>query len=247
MSYIFLCNKQWTFHEIRDLGKNKLNALTTFEQQILAPAHAWLNGQQAFTLQTSGSTGKPKSITFSREQIQKSVRQTVRAFNLQTGQLLFCPLAVNYVAGFMMLMRGLVHNMPVYFVEPGKNPISQEILHEKFHFAAFIPLQLKTILEAGGQYQDFINKLDTIILGGGPVDPALADQLQYLHPVIYHTYGMTETLTHVAIRCLNPERWETYQALNGVSFDQDQDERLIIHTPIWEESITTNYYIQLLN
>ncbi len=244
MSYIYVMDEVWPFDQIQSARRDALSQNTTDKKAILLLAHDWLNGQNYFELTTSGSTGKPKVFTFSRAQIKESVQQTVRTFGLEPGNTLLNPLSVDYVAGFMMLMRGLVNKMPVYCFKPSRSPIPETFLRQSFALAAFVPLQIKTLLKE--EKQVFLNHIANILIGGGPLSYSLEKSLSQLKTHVYHTYGMTETLTHVAVREIAPERREAYRALPGIGFETDQNKRLIIYTSLWQDPIHTNDRVNLI-
>lgn len=245
MSYIWINGKYWNFNSIKALRIENLANYSKLEKDTLTIAHKWLNNESHFSLQTSGSSGSPQTLTFSRGQILKSVEQTTKAFHLQPGDKVLNPLSSGYVAGFMMLMRGLVHAMPVFCVEPSRTPYPDSLVNENLDFAAFVPLQMQNLLENG--YQAQLNQMKAIIIGGGPMNPQLENQIKELTTPAYHTYGMTETLTHVAIRQITPTQENSYQALPGNQFRQGNSEQLIIHTPLWSNPITTNDRVELID
>jgi len=245
MSFIYINERYWPFEAIQNSSINEWQTYPAFERYILEAARQWLSGQKTFQLQTSGSTGKPRGFSFSREQIQRSVQQTADTFGLVQGEALLNPLSIESVAGFMMLMRGLVCRMPVYCVEPGRAPLPEALRDCAFSFAAFVPLQLKTLLARG--YAPSLNAIKTIITGGGPVNAELEQAVRQLTTTVYHTYGMTETLTHVATRQLCPERKSAYTGVAGVHFEQTAEACLLIHTPLWQEPVATNDRIRLID
>ena len=213
---------------------------TPYEGEALAFCRAWLNGQTEFTLHTSGSTGTPKPIRLTRAQMQASAHLTGQTLGLQAGDAALVCLNIRYVAGVMMLVRGLELGLPMTIIEPASNPL----LHfdtERFAFTALVPLQLQTILEASSS-ADLPNKLATlnsmkaILVGGTATSPALEKAIQVITAPVYATYGMTETVSHIALRRLNgSDASELFTALNGV--DLGTDDRGCLHIT----SATTNF------
>lgn len=212
-------------------------------------AQSWLQHQSTYQLQSSGSTGKPKQLSFEREQIKQSAQQTVDQFNLKKEDCLLCCLSVDYVAGFMMVMRAVSQDMNLWVVPPSGNPLEALTSSHAFDFAAMVPLQLATILnKANDQEMKHMNQAKAVILGGAPVNQKLIQQTQHLTTQVHQTYGMTETLTHVAVRHLNgQEDRPPFQALKGVEFEQDERGCLIIHSPIVDEPIVTNDLAELID
>ncbi len=211
---------------------------TPYEAEALAFCQAWLTGQKNFTLHTSGSTGTPKPITLTREQMQASARLTGRTLGLLPGDTALVCLNIRYVAGIMMLVRGLELELPMTIIEPEANPFTDFTPGpNSFAFTALVPLQLQTILSTGDESQlALLNGMKAILVGGAATSPVLEQALQSITAPIYATYGMTETVSHIALRRLNgPNRSESFTALDGV--DLGVDERGCLHIT----SAATNY------
>ena len=75
-------------------------------------------------MRTSGSTGDPKPITLRREQMIASAQATGAALDLRPGCRALVCLPTSYIAGRMMLVRGLVLDMEMTVVEPTSNPFA---------------------------------------------------------------------------------------------------------------------------
>jgi len=145
---------------------------------------------------TSGTTGTPKEISFSKEQIRKSATNSCRFFEIKNTDRLFLCLPAEFVAGRMMMARALYSKAKLIWKEPSLHP---DIATERINFAAFTPAQVKSIIHEPNSLQAF-EKIDKVIIGGGEISQSLENELLKLSNSIYATYGMTETLTHVAVR-----------------------------------------------
>ncbi len=190
---------------------------------------AWRSGEQQFTLQTSGSTGAPKSIVLTRAQMEASARLTGETFGLQPGDRALVCLNTNYIAGVMMLVRGEVLGLDLTIVEPSGNPLAPfDPATTRFDFVAFVPLQIQTILadlRVGGLpiSLPILNGMKAILVGGAATNTALENDIQVIKSPVYATYGMTETVSHIAIRRLNgPEKSSLFTVLPGVIVGTDQ-------------------------
>ena len=208
---------------------------TPYEAETLAFCRAWLGGQAEFTLHTSGSTGAPKPIRLTRAQMQASAHLTGHTLGLQAGDAALVCLNVRYVAGVMMLVRGLELGLPMTIIEPTGNPLSAvDPTLTPFAFTAFVPLQLQAILaEMGPAHQPdklpILNGMKAILVGGAATSPALEQALQIITAPVYATYGMTETVSHIALRRLNgPLKSDVFTALAGVTLGTDERGRLHI-------------------
>ena len=206
----------------------------------------WINGQEEFNLQTSGSTGAPKTIKVTRQQLISSAAMTGKALNLDKGTHALVCLNVAYVAGIMMLVRGMELNWELTIVEPSSNPLLE--LEQDFDFVAMVPLQLSFCLE-NEKTKGMVKHLGKILLGGAPVSISLLKEIANLSVPVYQSYGMTETVSHVALRKLNfPIEERNYTILPGVILGQDERGCLYVSGPMTnEEKIQTNDLVNIIS
>jgi O-succinylbenzoic acid--CoA ligase len=189
----------------------------------LAFCQAWRRGDATFAMQTSGSTGAPKPIRLTRTQMTASARATGAALGLAAGMSALVCLPVRYIAGRMMLVRGFELGLKLVVVEPSADPLAAlpDDLPDDLalDLAAFVPLQMQTLLDQAlvahndscfpddtahaFRYRRRLEAMHAILVGGAPITPALAAQIRQLDVPVYHTYGMTETATHIALRRLD--------------------------------------------
>ncbi len=201
------------------------------------------NGDKDFEFKTSGSTGKPKSIFFKRNQLEISANQTIDFFGLTVDDVLLCPFSMDYVAAKMMVARAFFLNATLVFTGPTGNPFLLSDL-PNVSFAALVPLQLNKVIENEDSLCQ-LNRVKNVIIGGAPVSQNLEDRIRDLIECkIYQTYGMTETLTHVAVRNLK-EKSANYFALNGVKLQVNQNSCLRIKSPVNNQWLQTNDVVAL--
>ena len=200
----------------------------------------WFSSPDEMTLQTSGSTGKPKSISVKKEWMRNSARLTGKTFGLTQGDSALLCMPMKYIAGKMMVVRALELGLNLKVVEPSSNPLKD--LESPIDFAAMVSLQLEKSLN------DWY-KVKKLIVGGGRITPQLVEKLQSVSMQVFETYGMTETLTHVAIKPLNgSNKSDCFHALDGVHFEKDERDCLVIHaTDLNPEPIVTNDLVELLD
>lgn len=223
---------------------------TAYEADALAFCRAWLSGQPEFVLHTSGSTGTPKPITLTRAQMRVSAHLTGQTLGLQAGDAALVGLNIRYVAGVMMLVRGLELGLPMTIVEPAGNPLAGfDAGTASFAFTALVPLQLQTILEQAPDKLPILNGMKAILVGGAATSPALERALQVIRAPVYATYGMTETVSHIALRRLNGlDRSEIFTALDGVELGTDERNCLHITSAATNfERVQTNDVVDLLD
>ena len=181
----------------------------------------YASGQETFVLHTSGSTGTPKPIALTRAQMQASARVTQRALDLRAGQQALVCLNVGYIAGTMMLVRGMELGLTMHIVAPSSQPFAALPHDLAIDFVAVVPLQLQAMLDVG--QASVLNTLGVIIVGGAPVSEQLLEGIQRRSVPVFSTYGMTETVSHVALRRLNgAEATDSYWLLEGVEAATDE-------------------------
>ncbi|MBN8821554.1 MULTISPECIES: AMP-binding protein [unclassified Spirosoma] len=197
---------------------------TPYESEALDFCKAWQSGQTEFVLHTSGSTGTPKPIRLTRAQMQASAHLTGQTLGLQAGDPALVCLNIRYVAGIMMLVRGMELGLPMTILEPSSNPLEHlDLATSHFAFTALVPLQLQTILEKSPDKLPILNGMKAILVGGAATSPALEKALQVISAPIFATYGMTETVSHIALRRLNgPSASDVFTALKSVTLGTDE-------------------------
>jgi O-succinylbenzoic acid--CoA ligase len=243
---IFLHDGALTFAQV-SLGASPVAKLTANEATALDFCRRWLAGDPQFLLHTSGSTGEPKPVHLLRSQMEASARATAAAVGLQPDMHSLCCLPTRYIAGAMMLVRGLVIPLVTALAEPAANPLLTLDPASRFDFAAFTPLQMQAILDGPVARQTQLAGATAILLGGGPLSPALELRLRGFPAPLYHTYGMTETVSHVALRRINGDRpAERFAPLPGVQLRQDDRGCLTITAPMTNgQAVVTNDRVEL--
>ncbi len=202
----------------------------------------WLNDKDHIYVKTSGSTGTPKRIKLQKQAMVNSAIATGDFFGLQPGDKAIDCLPSHYIAGKMMLVRAMILGLEIDCVEPSTSPMFD---YEKpYDFCAMVPLQLKNMI-------DYTSTIKTIIVGGSKVTKPLQEKIKNCTSRFYETYGMTETVTHVAVRPLQSKVFEgsnVFKALPNVTFSTDSRDCLVIHAPkLIEGALTTNDIIDLKN
>ena len=217
-----------------------------FEDQTFSFIREWLSGQKTFTIQTSGSTGAPKMISVTREQMIASAGLTEQVLGLkQSSNALVC-IDTKHIGGRMMLVRSFVTGMRIWAIEPCATPLQKLPIDHCVNFAAFVPYQVQSML--GSKHPHMLNNLDVSIIGGAPLDEKIIEQLQRYLCRCYATYGMTETISHIALRALNgKEKSENYQALPGINLQKDDRGCLVIDVPYLPERIVTNDLVEIIS
>jgi o-succinylbenzoate---CoA ligase len=203
-----------------DNFNNLPNPTSEYEKKIIDFCQNWQSGQEEFIIKTSGSTGEPKPIILNRNQMIASAKLTGKTFGLNSSDTALVCLNVEYIAGMMMLVRGMVLGLNLTIIEPSGNPF-HELKNPVFDFFAFVPLQLENLLEIDENLA-VLNQSKAIIVGGAAVNEVLEQKIQRLTVPVFSTYGMTETVSHIAIRRLNGENKSgNFHVLDGVKIEID--------------------------
>ncbi len=238
---IIFGNKTYTPEEIRTGKKGKL--APEFEAAFEF-CRQWLNGTSCFDLQTSGSTGDPKTVRVHRNQMLASAQATRRFFGLKKGSRMLCCLDTGKIAGKMMLVRALEWEGVLVVVHPKQNPL-EKLLDYHFDFAAMVPLQAEACYDH--EYsRKALNQIELLIVGGAPVSPVLREKMRQVSGRVYQTYGMTETVSHVALADMKADGPLVYQALPQVMLKVDKEKKLGIQSPMSGEGwLFTNDLVEM--
>lgn len=201
----------------------------------------WLDEQSFIEVMTSGSTGKPKAIRLPKAAMVTSAGLTGDFFGLKPGNNALLCLRAGYIAGMMMVVRAMVHSMNLIAVAPNSSPL--EFLPDSVtvHFAAMLPVQVSNSL-ASEQLKLKLEAINTIIIGGAPLNQQLEEEIKGSKTNIFATYGMTETITHIAVRRLSgAQRSEYFTALPGINISTDKRGCLVAMADyLGEKPVTTN-------
>ncbi len=222
--------------------------LNETEKRIWFFCQDWYSGQSLFEFQTSGSTGKPQNIQVGRAQLESSAKATAEALGLRVGERALVALNTDFTAGKMMLVRGMVLGLSLTIVPPSANPFLN-LSKTNFDFTALVPLQLQTILEQTPEKIPVLNRMKAILVGGAPVSRSLEMALQRLSCPVYATFGMTETVSHIALQRLNgAEKQNFFQILPTVEIGTDERGCLTIKAPMaGTELLITNDLVEMIS
>ncbi|MFV0420201.1 MAG: AMP-binding protein [Dysgonomonas sp.] len=190
----------------------------------------WFLDTDEILLHTSGSTGMPKIIKGNKEQMMQSAKLTCSFLDLKEGDTALLCLPVSAIAGKMVLVRALIAGLNVYLVSPCGNPLKD--FDYDIVFAAMVPMQAFVSLQSKTEKKRF-EKISNVIIGGGAIDKQLESALKPLSNNIYSTYGMTETLSHIALRRINGSSSSlNYTPFQSVKISLSADGCLIIDAPL---------------
>jgi O-succinylbenzoic acid--CoA ligase len=220
-----------------DLAYSYAKEGSDYEKEIGTFILDWLDASETIQLSTSGTTGHPKTIILSKQAMVESALATANFFNLHPGDKALLCLPSRYIAGKMMLVRTFIIGLELDII-PSSSTLDHLCPNKLYDFVALVPLQAQQSIEKLSQFKK-------IIIGGAPVSGLLSKQLQCLPSEIYETYGMTETITHIAAKRIGAD---DFNVLPNVTISNDDRNCLVVNVPFISDSIiTTNDIVELVN
>ena len=206
----------------------------------------WNNGSDRVLVHTSGSTGKPKPMMVEKKRMLNSARITCDFLGLKPGDSALLCMSLDYIAGKMVVVRSIERHLHLISVSPSGHPLKD--VDEEITFAAMVPMQVYNTLQVPEE-RERLTHIRHLIIGGGAIDASLEKELQSLPGdiAIWSTYGMTETLSHIALRRINgDESSEWYQPFDSVHISQTEEGCLVIDAPqVCAETLVTNDIVEI--
>ncbi len=201
--------------------------------------------------QTSGSTGIPKKIKIAKKALQNSAKKTIDFFQLAPQTRALLNLSSGFIAGKLMWVRAITGGWHLEVIAPENKVIKKHLKNRQYDFGAMVPLQVHHNIE-------YVSNIQKLIIGGGSVSSGLLQKLIDLPSEIYATYGMTEILTHIAVKPLSKvalkdfytqkKHQGTYQTLKDVVIDSDARSCLVITAPgITNKPVITNDLVMIVD
>mgnify|MGYP004465965299 CR=1 FL=1 len=206
----------------------------------------WNNDSDRVLVHTSGSTGKPKPMMVEKKRMLNSARITCDFLGLKPGDSALLCMSLDYIAGKMVVVRSIERHLHLISVSPSGHPLKD--INEEITFAAMVPMQVYNTLQVPEE-RERLTHIRHLIIGGGAIDASLEKELRSLpgNIAIWSTYGMTETLSHIALRRINgAEASEWYQPFDSVKISQTDEGCLVIDAPlVCAETLVTNDIVEI--
>ena len=216
----------------------------------------WNNDSDRVLVHTSGSTGKPKPMMVEKKRMLNSARITCDFLGLKPGDSALLCMSLDYIAGKMVVVRSIERHLHLISVSPSGHPLKDINLKDangkdvngEITFAAMVPMQVYNTLQVPEE-RERLTHVRHLIIGGGAIDASLEKELRSLpgNIAIWSTYGMTETLSHIALRRINgAEASEWYQPFDSVKISQTDEGCLVIDAPlVCAETLVTNDIVEI--
>ncbi|TVZ13891.1 AMP-binding protein [Maribacter sp. MAR_2009_72] len=239
--YFSIHSRLYSKDDLLELGYSLIKEGEEFEMHIGGFILDWIDSSPTILVKTSGSTGTPKDIALKKEQMVNSALATGNYFNLTSKSSVLLCLPATYIAGKMMLVRAMVLGLDIHFVSPTSSPL--EFVKRSFDFGAMVPMQVANSLSK-------LNLIKKLIIGGAPISNSIREELKGVDNSSYETYGMTETITHIAVKPLNNKMAKNtpFTVLPNVEISTDARGCLVINAPnISDEPVITNDVVDIIS
>ena len=201
-------------------------------------------------VKTSGSTGEPKRMMVEKSRMLNSARITCDFLGLKPGDTALLCMSTDYIAGKMMIVRSIERGLKLISVEPSGHPLANNyqlsIVNCQLDFAAMVPMQVYNSLRVPEE-KERLMAIRHLIIGGGAIDDAMEAELKKFPNAVWSTYGMTETLSHIALRRISgPEASEWYMPFPTVKLSTTDEGCLVIDAPeVCADTLVTNDIVEL--
>ncbi len=217
----------------------------------------WQNAADCVAVHTSGSTGKPKAMLVEKRRMTALARVQCDFLGLRRGHVAMLCMQLDYIGAKMVVVRCIERGMRLVAVQPSGHPLAdREAVMIDFSqrpwrivplcswteagapdFAAMVPMQVYNTLGDAAETQ-WLRRVGHLIIGGGAIDDALALRLCDFPNPVWSTYGMTETLSHIALRRINGAAGSSwYVPFEGVAVSASADGCLVVDAPMVHDGL----------
>lgn len=216
-----------------------------FETKVLDFIKEWFLDSKTVKIQSSGSTGIPKIFEVEKSKMLNSAEMTCDFLDLREGNVALICLPIEYISGKMMVVRSILRKLKLKIAQPSTNPLQN--IKEEIDFCAMTPLQVENSLEK-------LHLIKNLIIGGASVSETLKKKISQIlkssnaQTQIYETYGMSETLSHIALKQISPNQEDWFTVFEGVEISLNERDCLKIFAPkLNSEVLQTNDVVEINN
>ncbi|MFC6268276.1 AMP-binding protein [Frigoriflavimonas asaccharolytica] len=214
--------------DFNNFNINTLYPKTDFESDVIFFLKDWFSASNTVEIQSSGSTGAPKRFEIEKQKMRNSAKMTCDFLLLDQDCTALLCLPIKYISGKMMVVRAIESKMKLIISTPSSRPL-QNIEHN-VDFCAMTPLQVEHSL-------DSLSLMKNLIIGGAQVSENLKQKINSILKIenadskIFETYGMSETLSHIALKQIYPVEDKYFTVLDGIKISQNENSCLKIDAP----------------
>ena len=150
----------------------------------------------ALVVHTSGTTSEPKEVVLTHGNVRANAHGVAQALSLAAGDRWLCPMPLTHVGGLMIPLRAALCGFSHELMPFDAGAVRERIARGDVTRVSMVPTMLARVLDAGLASSP---ALRTVLLGGGPVDPALVERATAAGIPVAQTYGLTEATSSVTI------------------------------------------------
>lgn len=217
----------------------------TEDNQIKSNVNAVIHDYEVtntLVVSTSGSTGLPKEIIHSKAALEFSARNTIEYFNWNTGTKALLCLSTNTIGGKMMIIRSIIANSELLIGDVVKDPLQK--IEEQIDFIAIVPYQLEAMLETS---LDKLKRIPKILVGGGAINEELEKKLIAHQITVVQSFGMTETISHIALKKVGYAATASFEVLPGIEISSENDQLVIHSNGLNIDNLQTNDFVRIID
>ena len=147
---------------------------------------------------TSGTTAGPKPVALSYDNWLWNALGSALALGLDPEERWLCPMPLAHVGGLSIQIRSVVYGTTVLlhgrFNTDGVLAALMDPA-ERVTLVSLVPTMLSRLLDAGLRRPPTLRR---VLLGGGPIAPALLARAREADVTVSPSYGMTEACSQIA-------------------------------------------------
>lgn len=201
----------------------------------------WINDNNYILVKSSGSTSAPKTIKILKEKMLASAAMTCSFLKLQKDDTALLCMSTKHIGGMMMVVRAIYAELNLFISEPKANALNN--FNQPIDFTAMVPYQAHTCIN---ESLEKTKQIKSLIIGGGKVSSELENLIKKHDINAYSTFGMTETISHIALQLIGKETH--YTCLDNIEIEKSEENTLIINAPsLLKEKLKTNDIIHLIS
>ncbi len=181
----------------------------------------------ALVVHTSGTTRAPRPVELTFGNVAAHIRAAGAALGTDRDDRWLCPMPLSHVGGLMILTRSAAAASTVVLEPFDADGTARQLREGDITLVSLVPTMLARILDAGGRPGP---RLRRVLLGGGPVPPALMRRAADAGFPVSQTYGLTEACSTVTLAELG-DLDTAGHALPGTGLTVAQDGEILISGP----------------